>query len=194
MHRYVLILTLAACGGTSAPVAGAPKAADATHEVSAGPPVAAGHADHQAATPPPDGHGDHGAADPHAGHHMGGADHMGAMEATRERLRSTLGASYDAPVAGLDSADIERGGALFATHCASCHGAGGKGDGPASSGLVPPPANFTDAHHARFYSDAGRVEIIREGSPGTAMAPFKSVLSAQGVLDVYAYVRSLRGD
>jgi mono/diheme cytochrome c family protein len=59
---------------------------------------------------------------------------------------------------------------------------------------VPPPANFTDALHARFYSDAGRVEIIREGSPGTAMAPFKSVLSAQGVLDVYAYVRSLRGD
>ena len=94
MHRYVLILALAACGGTSAPVAGAPKAPDAAHEVSAGPPVAAGHADHQAATPPPDGHGDHGAADPHAGHHMGGADHMGAMEATRERLRSTLGASY----------------------------------------------------------------------------------------------------
>ncbi len=119
---------------------------------------------------------------------------MGKMEATRERLRTTLGAAYDAPVAGLDSADAARGRALFSTHCAGCHGPDGRGDGPASAGLVPPPANFTDGFHARYYSDAGRMEIIREGSPGTAMAPFKSVLDAQGVLDVYAHVRSLRGE
>jgi mono/diheme cytochrome c family protein len=193
MRRSVLILLLAACGGAPAPGANPPglSAPKARPEV----PVAAsdGHG-HQHPATTVDGRGGDGAADPHAGHGGGGGDHMGAMEATRERLRATLGAAYDAPVAGLDGADIERGSTLFATHCATCHGANGKGDGPAAPGLLPPPANFTDAFHARYYSDAGRVEIIREGSPGTAMSPFKSVLNPQGVLDVYAYVRTLRGD
>lgn len=190
MIRYALILAVSACG--SANTAGGPPPPEPRHEAAAA--ASDGQAHQPAGATTVDGHGDHGAADPHAGHHVGGGDHMGAMEVTRERLRRALGAAYDAPVAGLDKADIERGRALFATHCAACHGVGGKGDGPASSSLVPPPANFTDRFHARFYSDAARVEIIGEGSPGTAMAPFKAVLPPQGVLDVYAYVRTLRGD
>ena len=126
--------------------------------------------------------------DVHAGH---GA-HMAKMGETREALRATLGAAYDAPVPGLDAADPTKGRALYDTHCASCHGVGGKGDGAAGAGLNPPPADFTDAFHARFYSDAGRVQIVRAGSDGTAMVGFQSVLGDQGVLDVYAFVRSLR--
>lgn len=134
------------------------------------------------------------AADPHAGHHAGGSDHMKQMAATREGLRAKLGESYDQPVPGLDAADLSRGKALYDAHCASCHGAGGKGDGEAGKGLNPPPGDLTDAFHARFYSDAGRVHIIREGSPGTAMAAFAGTLSDAEVLEVYAYTRTLRGD
>lgn len=168
----LFVLLLAACGAP-APVtppedAHGPADANATEEH---------HHDH-----------DHGASDAHAGH----GDHMAKMNETRERLRETLGAAYDAPVPGLDAADAAKGRALFDANCASCHGATGKGDGTAGAGLNPPPADFTDAFHSRFYSDAGRVQIIRAGSEGTAMVGFQTALGDQGVLDVYAFVRSLR--
>lgn len=128
------------------------------------------------------------APDPHAGH----SEHMAKMAETREGLRVALGPAYDAPVPGLDTADATKGRALFDSHCASCHGSGGMGDGAAGVGLNPPPADFTDAFHARYYSDAGRVRLIRAGAVGTAMVGFEAALGEQGVLDVYAYVRSLR--
>jgi len=61
--------------------------------------------------------------------------------------------------------------------------------------LDPKPANFTDPEHARYYSDAGRLEIIRNGIPigGSAMVGFSGRLSDAGILDVHAYVATLRG-
>jgi high-affinity iron transporter len=117
---------------------------------------------------------------------------MAQMAATRERLRTELGEAYDQPVPGLDAADPVRGKAIYDQACASCHGAAGKGDGPAGAGLTPPPADFTDAFHARYYSDAGRVRIIEGGSPETSMAGFAGQLDRAQILDVYAYVATFR--
>ena len=125
--------------------------------------------------------------------HGGMSEHMAMMNATRDRLRSELAVAYDQPVPGLDQADMSRGKTLYDQNCASCHGAAGKGDGPAGASLEPTPADFTDAFHARYYSDAGRVRIVEKGSPGTAMQAFEGQLDRQQILDVYAYVRSLRG-
>jgi len=36
-----------------------------------------------------------------------------------------------------------KGPDLFRAHCAACHGAGGKGDGPAAAALKTKPANLT---------------------------------------------------
>ncbi len=143
--------------------------------------------------------------DPHAGHaaevapaspapslHASHSDHMKMMAATRERLRAELGPAYDAPVPGLAAADAGAGRATFEQQCASCHGATGKGDGPAGKDLNPPPSDMTDAFHARYYSDAGRVQVIRRGSPGTAMAGFEGALSEEQIVQVYAFVASLR--
>ncbi len=47
---------------------------------------------------------------------------------------------------GFSAASIARGGALYATHCAACHGATGRGDGPAGRGLRIPPMDLTQAH------------------------------------------------
>jgi mono/diheme cytochrome c family protein len=130
--------------------------------------------------------------------HVHGVDdmavHMAAMAATRDRLRASLKDAYDAPVAGLDAADRTHGRALFASDCAVCHGERGKGDGPGGAGLSTPPADFTDPFHARYYSDAGRMEVIRHGVPGTGMVGWEGTLSSTDVLDVYAFVRTLRDD
>lgn len=165
MFRTAPLLLLLACGGTSSPQ---PATAPAHHADPA---------------PPAD--------DPHAGHaaHSG---HMAEMAKTRDALRATLGAAYDAPVPGLDTADAAAGATLYATHCASCHGATGKGDGDAGRALSPPPSDLTDVFHARFYSDAGRVEIVRRGAAGTAMPGFADTLDDAAILAVYAHVRSLR--
>jgi mono/diheme cytochrome c family protein len=39
---------------------------------------------------------------------------------------------------------LEEGKALFETYCAVCHGAQGKGDGPISSKIPPPPSYVSD--------------------------------------------------
>ncbi|HBZ72122.1 MAG TPA: hypothetical protein DEP35_21290, partial [Deltaproteobacteria bacterium] len=37
---------------------------------------------------------------------------------------------------------VQRGAAVYAKSCASCHGVTGRGDGEAGRGLSPPPANL----------------------------------------------------
>jgi mono/diheme cytochrome c family protein len=134
------------------------------------------------------------AADPHAMHHGAGSDHMAKMAATRDGMRAALGEAYDAPVPGLAEANATAGKAMFEAHCVTCHGADGKGAGPGAAGLNPPPGDLTDRFHARFYSDAGRVSILRNGSPGTAMAGFAGTFTDTQILDLYAYVVTFRGD
>lgn len=127
-------------------------------------------------------------ADLHGGH----SHHMADMARTRTQLREALGPAYDQPVPGLDTANPEAGRAHYDALCATCHGATGRGDGPAAAGLQPPPADLTDAFHARYYSDAARVRIIEQGIPGTSMAGVASALSPTQILDLYAYILLFR--
>jgi mono/diheme cytochrome c family protein len=59
------------------------------------------------------------------------------------------------------------GSDLFVSYCASCHGKGGKGDGPAADALTVPPADLTGL--ARRNGGVYPAAIVRErlnGSPG----------------------------
>lgn len=87
-------------------------------------------------------------------------------------LAGDLLAAYPVPLAPARAPDIVRGAALFAEHCASCHGAGGRGDGPVSAELDPPPIDFTDETRARERSIFGLYQVIGQGLEGTAMASF----------------------
>lgn len=142
-----------------------------------------------------DGH-DHAGHDGHAGHdHGGGAahgDHMAKMSAKRDALRQELGDAYDAPVPGLDLADDIAGKALYEQHCMGCHGLTGHGDGSAGAGLPTAPADFTDPLHSRFYSDAGRIQVIKKGHTEEGMPAFEGTLTDEQILQVYRYVRAFR--
>jgi mono/diheme cytochrome c family protein len=96
------------------------------------------------------------------------------------------------PVAASEDS-LERGAELFVTHCASCHGDGGMGDGPASAGLDPAPSPI--AHTSQMVSDSYLFWRISEGG---MMTPFNSTMPAwQGTLDEQArwdainYIRAL---
>lgn len=178
--RVLALFLMVACGDAASPTAVAPK------------PAAEAPAGHDHSKMGHDAPPSTGAAPDHAAMGHSAPDHMAKMAATRDALRAELKEAYDAPVAGLDVADRVVGKAMFELHCASCHGAGGKGNGPAAAGMQPVPSDFTDGFHARYYSDAGRIHIMRKGSPDTAMAGFEGTLSAQQLLEVYAYVRTLR--
>ena len=54
--------------------------------------------------------------------------------------------SYYASPTAFAATSIDRGAALFAENCASCHGADGRGDGPAAASLPVPPADLTAGH------------------------------------------------
>lgn len=77
-------------------------------------------------------------------------------------------------------------------YCVSCHGKKGKGDGQAATALQPKPADFTDPEHSTFYSEQGRIYIIRKGTRGKAMIGWESTLKEQEIFAVYGYVNSLR--
>lgn len=85
----------------------------------------------------------------------------------------------------------DRGAELFATHCASCHGPEGRGDGPAAVGLDPPAADLVGprAEHLRGIP---RRTIIEEGRPGTAMVGWKSILSPEDLEAVYGVVHAMK--
>ena len=90
------------------------------------------------------------------------------------------------PVA-LTQESVERGGGLFATHCASCHGETGAGDGPLADTLPAPPANFTV--HVPFHPDGVLYAWISDGIRGTGMPAWAGQLSEQERWDLVNYLR-----
>ena len=90
------------------------------------------------------------------------------------------------PVA-LTQESVERGDALFATHCASCHGETGAGDGPLADTLPAPPANFTV--HVPFHPDGVLYAWISDGIRGTGMPAWAGQLSEQDRWDLVNYLR-----
>ena len=95
---------------------------------------------------------------------------------------------------GINANEVQ-GIQVFTTHCIVCHGEKGNGKGPAAASLKPKPRNFKKGLKSFKYGTtlADVVKTISNGSPGTAMPPFKSVLNPEQLEAVAAYVRSLAG-
>jgi mono/diheme cytochrome c family protein len=128
-----------------------------------------------------------------AGEHSHAAGgHMQHMDEVRAWLKEELKDQYDQPVPAVTAAMLAQGKEVYGRTCVTCHGASGKGDGPAAMAFEQKPADFTDAAHSKYYSDAGRILIIEKGVEGTPMTGWANILSADEIHAVYGYVRSLR--
>ena len=91
---------------------------------------------------------------------------------------------------------IEQGRVLFhgKAFCVTCHGRDGKGLGdiPGLRGKLP--RDFTDRAWQKARTDGELFWILKNGSPGTDMAPFiPLVLNEEEAWHVLLYVRSFDG-
>jgi len=108
-------------------------------------------------------------------------------------MRHKIINSYQVTIIPQVQPDLRRGSELYANQCASCHGATGAGDGPASVGMDPPPVNFTDKNRYQQRTLYGLYNTITQGVEGTGMMTY-SQLSDQERWSLAFYVGSLAID
>jgi mono/diheme cytochrome c family protein len=91
----------------------------------------------------------------------------------------------------LSDSDIMKGGELYSTFCASCHGDGGMGDGPTAASLDPVPAPV--AHTSSMLSDGYLYWRIAEGGVPfkSTMPAWKSNFSETEIWSIVGYMRAL---
>ena len=90
------------------------------------------------------------------------------------------------------------GRALYDKHCAECHGAEGKGDGPGAAYLAPGPRDFASGKYKIRSTETGTVptdddliQSVRVGLYGTAMPGWDGILSDADIRDVVGYIKGL---
>lgn len=64
---------------------------------------------------------------------------------------------------GAAGSESEQGKNLYSKKCAACHGADGKGTGPAAAVFSPKPANFTDPAFWRDNPDKTITDAVDDG-------------------------------
>jgi len=74
--------------------------------------------------------------------------------------------------------------------CKNCHGDNGDGAGKLGAALKPKPRNFACADTMKDISAGQMFHIIKNGSPGTGMAPHGKTLKDDEIWDVVKYIRS----
>ncbi len=68
--------------------------------------------------------------------------------------------------------DLQQAAQIYASQCASCHGAEGYGDGESAAGMDPPPINFHDIERYQQRTLYGLHSTITQGVNNTEMKAF----------------------
>lgn len=97
------------------------------------------------------------------------------VSAQAKALRAEVISAYGVAVAPKQLPDLAAGNALYIAHCAVCHGATGKGDGPQAQGMEPAPRNFTDTSAMNVRSIFGLYNTISLGVEGTQMIAYSGL-------------------
>lgn len=129
----------------------------------------------------------------------GGMMGRGTMGGSMRRHHVAMMGGVPAPYTNLanplpqTAATVERGAAVYAANCASCHGVTGLGDGAAARTLNPRPANLawlSNMPMSRW--DPFMYWTIAEGGVqfGSGMPAFKNSLSKDDIWAVTAYIQA----
>jgi len=117
------------------------------------------------------------------------------IETARESVAGVRGVNSESSTAPAPSTPTSNaalatlGAKVYAQRCALCHGANGKGDGPAAAGLNPKPRNHTDGAYMNSQTDAELLSVIHNGKGG--MPAWRGTLSEREIRAVLVHVRSL---
>lgn len=123
----------------------------------------------------------------------------GMMGVSLPRHRTAMLNGVPAPYAGMQNplphtrATIDRGRAVYAQNCVSCHGERGTGDGIAARELVPHPAYLALLSQMPIAQwDSFMVWTVAEGGKpfGSAMPAFRATLSKDDTWAVIAYIQA----
>src|SRR3954471_10752777 len=92
----------------------------------------------------------------------------------------------------------QHGKTVYDAHCVECHGASGRGDGPAAAHLHPRAPDFPSAKYKIRSTETGTLPTdddlmrsVRQGLYGTSMPSWDRVLSDTDTRDVVEYIKSL---
>jgi len=104
------------------------------------------------------------------------------------------GSSESAKVTiNMSAEHIAAGKETYVETCGPCHGAGGKGDGPAAVAFNPKPRDHTNGAYMDKLSNLHIYTVIKQGGAqfGYPGMPAQPQLSEEKVKDVIAFVRTL---
>ncbi len=116
----------------------------------------------------------------------------GGQQAAEQAAETPAGGteSAAAPEAAPGEVSLAAGETVYKTRCEMCHGALGKGDGPAGQALNPKPRDHSDAAYMGTLTDQDIENAILNGK-GTGMPPHKGLLTDAEVKSLVLKVRSL---
>jgi mono/diheme cytochrome c family protein len=110
-------------------------------------------------------------------------------------LTVILVATVPGLVLGQTKGDVKAGKTKYDANCIGCHGATGKGDGPAAAALNPKPQDHTDGKTMNALTDKYLFDIIKQGGKAVQKAALMPAankkLTDQDIWDMVAYIRSL---
>lgn len=94
---------------------------------------------------------------------------------------------FRSPV-GYTAESVDHGAFLYRKYCAGCHGAGGRGDGPAAAALAVRPPDLTE--HIAHHRPGDLLWWLQQGIAGTPMPGFRGRIGDDGLWDLLNFLRA----
>ena len=105
-----------------------------------------------------------------------------------------IGIAFLVPTDSKAEGDAAKGGEVYKTYCATCHGDSGKGDGIAAAALDPKPRDLSNADYVSGLTDAHIKKVVTEGGAAVGMSAtmpaWGGIIPEADINNIIAYVRA----